>query len=302
MVLVWEDSDPGYRETWRQSIALEETLKTRDASGWSDVVETSSIGIPHGPYAPYRLVGIALMDLKQFDFPPAIDFWDGRERLTQNALSFAETDMRSQLLTKLKIPKSLPHLSILGSSGRGRPLLDIMRRIASNCKSNMMAVEAMKPLDSTFYCKYGFWSTTAAFYPIDESNMLMPMFHKFTAIEECPFLPAEAFEFNQFNESKATRPVINYAIIENANIILQFLSTFLWKTKNHDDAAESLRRITVRQMLSPSDASKLWRMRLHCLAYKTSEPVECATPITESWFKSRPLKPEVIAAIKKAVG
>jgi hypothetical protein len=298
MVLVWEDSDASYREKWRGRIAHDETLKTQDASGWSDVVEARNIDTPPGPYAPMRLVGIALMDLKSFEFPPAIDFWDGRERLTQNALSFQETDIRSQLLTKQKITKILPHLSILGSSGRGRCLLDIMRRIASNCNSNMMAVEAMKPLDSTFYCKFGFYSTTTAFYPLDESNMLMPMFHKFTSIEECPFLQPEAFEYTS---NKWPVPKIEYSVIENANILLQFLSTFLWKTKNHDDASESLRRIVVRQMLTPSDASKLWRMRLHCLAYKSSEPVDCATPIIESWFKSKPLKTEVIKAIRAAI-
>ena len=128
--------------------------------------------------------------------------------------------------------------------------------------------------------------------------MLMPMFHKFTVIEECPFLPPEALEFT---DQKWPVPKIPFESIENENILLQFLSTFLWKTKNHDDASESLRRIVVRQMLSPSEASKLWRMRLHCLSYKTSDHVDCALPMTEQWFKSKPLSKDIIAAVKGAI-
>jgi hypothetical protein len=238
-----------------------------------------------------------MMDLKQFAFPPSIDFWDGRERLTRDAVSLQDTDIRSELLKGTKISKTLPHLSILGSCGRGKALLDIMRRIASNSESKLMAIEAMKPLDTTFYNNFGFFTTTETFYPIDEANMLMPMFHKFTSIEECPFLPENAFA------DKPKWPVtpIDIVTVENANFVLTFLSTFLWKTKYHDEAAELLRRVVVRQKLNPFEASKLWRMRLHCLAYKSDKVDSVPAPIQDSWFQKKTLDAATIQAVRNAL-
>jgi hypothetical protein len=298
MVMVWEHSDSSYCEAWRRRIAEEETLKTQNSDGWSTVVETAEIGVPNGPYTQHKLIGVAMMDLKQFYFPPSIDFWDGRERLTRDAVSLQDTDIRSELLKGTKIEKTLPHLSILGSCGRGKALLDIMRRIASNSESKLMAIEALKPLDVFFYNKFGFYTTTETFYPIDESNALMPMFHKFTSIEECPFLEADAFAAGP----KWPVTPIDPDVIENANFVLKFLSTFLWKIKYNEEASELLRRVVVRQKLSPFEASKLWRMRLHCLAYKASDKVDSVpAPIQDSWFQKKTLDRETIKIVRMAL-
>jgi hypothetical protein len=299
MVMVWENIDKSnYCHEWRKRIAQDEMLQNQDMGGWAVEIKPEQIDVPYGPYVMQKLIGVSFMDMKTFFFPPAIDYWDGRERLTQNALSLQDSDIRSQLLSNNKVAKILPHLSILGSCGRGKNLLDIMRRLASNCGSNFMAIEALKPLDTTFYCNYGFYSTTPAFYPIDEANTLMPMFHKFSSIEDCPFVDKSVFskEFQKWPLSQ-----IDDTIINNANIVLKFLSTFLWKVKSHEYAAELLRRVVFRQNLKISDASKLWRMRLHCLSYKSGTAIESEVPpIKDSWFDTRhAISNDVIKCIRE---
>ena len=252
-----------------------------------------------------KLVGFAMMNAETFQLPEAIEAWDGKERLTSNAASLAETDMKGLMRRKTAFALPLAHLSVIGCSpfarrGLGSRLLRLQRAIAVSFgfPAGLMAIEAVKPLDTDYYALHGFQTTTPTFYPLSDTVSLVPMFTKLVAADAAPeplcyglaalASPAPVSSKDREAMHHALWPADheNIKFINEASKLLSAILNFMWFQKDHEKAAEYLRRITVRAGLEPVETAKLWSMRFHSMAYQKTA-IQSRVPLAadSAWFR-----------------
>lgn len=264
--------------------------RRRDAAAYADrvtLVHDASTG---------ALVAYAFMNMETFQIPEEVKHWSGEERLTSNAASLAGHHILTAF--KRKDPGTLPvaHLGALACSpfalkGLGARLITFQRAVALayGHESALLALEAMKPLDETYYPRHKFWTTTPAFYKSCTSlASLTPMFSKLQAIDSMPpavqaalvALAAPAEPLISAFQRDAARALLwpetapETTAIYQAGGTLAGVCQFLWKTKDADLAGELLRQIVVRSQLEATEATKLWSMRHYSLAYGKPVPPE----------------------------
>lgn len=246
-----------------------------------------------------KLVAFAYMNAETFALPDAILAWDGVERLTQNAACFEATTLRKDLKRKDQLPGiSIAHLGAIACSpfatkGLGSRLLELQRSIAKAMghASQMLAIEAIKPLDVDYYAAMGFKTTTPTFYPTAFCVSLVPMFSKLSntvAIDLSSLAHAVPITTKQREDSFCAlwpEGDARHAQYTDGHAMLTHVCNYMWQAKDTTLALESLRQIVVRANLTALEASKLWSMRYHSLSYQKPLPLE-RQPLTTSteWF------------------
>lgn len=220
--------------------------------------------------------------------PEDVKHWSGEEPLTCNAASLAGHDVKSAFRRKDFTGLPVAHLGALACSpfarkGLGARLITFQRAVALayGHESRFLALEAMKPLDETYYPKHKFQRTTQAFYRMSSTASLVPMFSRLTEADAMPAPLQTALEGLQrpaepyvtYEKREASRADLWAADApESLTIVdgqgtLTGIVTFLWYQRDDKRAAEILRQIVVRASLSPEESAKLWAMRYYALAY-----------------------------------
>jgi len=240
------------------------------------------------------------MNAETFALPDAILAWDGVERLTQNAACFEATSLRKDLKRKDQMPGiSIAHLGAIACSpfaakGLGSRLLELQRSVAKAMghASQMLAIEAIKPLDVDYYAAMGFKTTTPTFYPTAFCVSLVPMFSKLMKVVDIDLSSlkhAVPITTKQREDSFCAlwpEGDPRHKIYADGHAMLTHVCNYMWQAKDTAVAHESLRQIVVRANLTALEANKLWSMRFHSLSYQKPLPMERQPlAISADWFQ-----------------
>ena len=254
-----------------------------------------------------RLVAFAMMNAEAFELPPAVAAWNGKERLTSNACSLA--GVKGDLGKKSVASVPLAHLSLIGCSayarkGLGVRLMRFQRAMALSFgfAAGLFAIEAAKPLDTDWYSKLdpAFYTTTPKFYPVTDTVSLVPMFSKLQPSDSAgpaidallaglaPAVPIDTKTRETSHTDLWPAEDPRALVLDEAGKILRFLMNYMWQERDHEKAAELLRRLTVRAKLKPEETAKLWSMRFHSQAYHNTvamaSPARVPLKATAEWF------------------
>lgn len=228
--------------------------------------------------------------------PDSVFLWDGEESLTQNSSSMQGSDLRSKLRRKEFSNIEVAHIAAVGASatcarGLGRRVIafqDVLSA-AFNHKSKLIALEAIKPLNSELYPEMGFQNTTSSFYPIEDSAVLVPMFKKIgnpIISEQISSLKKPISIETSFRNAPRKCPIAAEKL-QSVAPLMHAVVSYLWSIKNDDEAKERLRQICVRAHFLRSHALKLWSMRRRCLSYNKKPHESSVLEFTDDWLRPK---------------
>lgn len=285
-------TDPAFRALTSPPFRL--LRRRRDAAGYADRVTLVHDAVTG------QLLAYAFMNLETFELPEEVIHWSGEERLTANAASLAGHNIMAAFKRKATGSVPVAHLAALACSpyalkGLGARLITFQRAVALayGHGSALLALEAMKPLDETYYPKHKFYSTTTAFYKSCTSTVsLTPMFSKVSSADAMPAALQTALAALEkpveplisATQRDATRAALwpdgatEHDGLFQGDGTLVGICSFLWHTKDHGRAAEILRQVIVRAALDSTESAKLWAMRHYALAYGKAVTPERAPP------------------------
>ena len=256
--------------------------------------------ITRDPIGTPKLIGFASINAEVFDLPMEVAAWDGKSKMTFKEITGSKGFHRAN--TKRDTP--LVHISCIicdeprgtpraqGQASLGQRLLDFQKILAitMNFDSRLVALEAVKPLDTLFYARQKFFTTTKTFYPVIYKETV-PMFHKLDL--NALFLRFATSKSSTWYETLSkmdapkliktmTRVATTYerpwpdmdprqAIFEDAFTIYHLIYNFLW-TKGLSDEQSMLRiRMFIRRaQFSEDQILRLWHMRRYTLSYDST--------------------------------
>lgn len=209
---------------------------------------------------PYDIIGFYLFKVESLNMPNFICDWDGIEHLSMKDKPKAKRSQQKVL-----------HLLALGCSakapkGLGALLMDSVKSLAYEWSVKYIFLDAMKPLNTTYYNFAGFVpvtpcflrsgsETTAGIVPmmfkvIDNYNPDVHLYLKSQAI-------TEPDENTPWNKSTCT---LGHERSASA------IANFLWTDMSDYDAEIMLMMIARRESYDMIEIKKLWRMRQICYA------------------------------------
>lgn len=242
------------------------------------------------------MLAFAFLNSEIFQLPDSVFLWDGEESLTQNSASMQGSDLRSKLRRKEFVDVEVAHIAAVGASatcarGLGRRVIafqDVLSA-AFGHRSKLIALEAIKPLNSELYPEMGFQNTTSSFYPVEDSATLVPMFKKIGDVVISETI-AQLKKPNSISTTFRVAPrecMIASEKMKFVNPLMSAVVFYLWSIRNDDEAKERLRQICVRAKFLREHALKLWSMRRRCLSYN-KKPHECQPlVISDDWLKPK---------------
>jgi hypothetical protein len=241
------------------------------------------------------LLAFAFLNVELVNIPDVSE-WSGTERLSYRATSLSGLRKKAKCVSSdgksHKVPTLVAHLGAIGCSpdstdALGSRLMTLQKALAFQMlpgPTRLLALEAIKPLDTDYYGRFGFQSSTPTFWSVSDHVSLVPMVYKLSSKDElsdlfsdwAPMAPACR------NNVEAVSGPWN-----SAAPIVKRVSDFLWRLRDPEEARACLRTLCRRLKLNSKECQKLWSMRHHSLMYgrEGSLPKDPLV-LGSDWFES----------------
>jgi len=265
------------------------------------------------------LLAFAFLNLETVAIPD-VSSWSGDERLSFWAPSLSGIRKRAKTSDapdgRQKAPRfptvvahlgaigCSPHSTVVDGEGLGSRLMKVQKALAYQMLAGpvrLLALEAIKPLDTLYYGRFGFQTSTPSFWSVSDPVSLVPMVHKLR--------PEDSVHLSDLHFHVA-EPVDRSSIVaedgpwSSVAPVVGRVSDFLWRHKDPESAANCLKLLCRRLGLTELECRKLWSMRFHSLMYAVKGSMRPKDPlvISEDWFqKSLTLDDAVVHALSKAL-
>ena len=232
---------------------------------------------------------------------PDLTAWSGVERLSYWALHLGpKAPKRTTRVTHLGAIAVSPH----GPKGLGSRLMAFQKGLAHALLPDepvkILALEAIRPLDTDYYNHFGFQTSTPTFWAVSDPVSLVPMVLKLGASDAIglPVMPLE-------------EPSVRIGLVPepgpwaSLTTVVRKVSEFLWHLKVDSEASAALLSLCKRLELTETEIHKLWSMRHHSLAYGAKAPrPKSVLDVGPHWFTKPPVAFDAAAlhALKHALG
>ena len=267
------------------------------------------------------LLAFAFLNVESVDIPD-VSSWSGQERLSFWAPSLSGLRKKSKggpgaagghgkSRACPRVSTTVAHLGAIACSPHstdalGSRLMRVQKWLAYQMLSGpvrLLALEAIKPLDTDYYGRFGFQTSTATFWSVSDPVSLVPMVYKLLDSDgacAAVYLGPPVVPVDRSKNVQEDGPWASAAPIASR------MSDFMWRCKDHDAAFECLRTLCKRLSLTDLECQKLWSMRHHSLMYGRPESMkEPKQPlhVPLEWFvkSSLSLDDATIHALSKAL-
>lgn len=209
---------------------------------------------------PFDIIGFFLFKVETLNMPCFISEWDGIEHLSMKDKSKAK-----------RSPEKVLHLLALGCSakapkGLGALLMDSVKSLAYDWKVKYIFLDAMKPLNTTYYNFAGFVPVTPCFLKSgsETTTGIVPMMFK---VGDNFNSDINAFlQTNGISEPDENTPWSKSTCTLGHERSAEAIANFLWTDRSDYDAEIKLSMISRRESYGIIEVKKLWRMRQICYA------------------------------------
>ena len=250
------------------------------------------------------LLAFAFLNVELVNVPD-LTAWSGVERLSYWALHLGpKAPKRSTRVAHLGAIAVSPH----GPKGLGARLMAVQKGLAMALLPaepvKILALEAIRPLDTVYYNHFGFQTSTPTFWTVSDPVSLVPMVFKLGPTDGLPGLPG-------LPDLPAVEPSVRIGLVPepgpwtSLTPVVNKVSEFLWHLKADMEASMALLSLCKRLDLSETEVLKLWSMRHHSLEYGSKAPrAKSALDVGPHWFTKPPVAFDSAAlyALKHALG
>ncbi len=210
---------------------------------------------------PFDIIGFYLFKVETLAMPDFVNSeWDGKTDLSMKGKTKAS-----------RSPEKVLHLLALGCSakapkGLGALLMDSVKSLAYDWKIKFVFLDAMKPLNTTYYNFAGFVTVTPCILKAgnEPTAGIVPMMYKtddnFNA------------DVHAFLEANCSAVPDDSTVWSKSTCTLghersaEAIANFLWTDRSDYDAENTLTMIARRENYDMIEIKKLWRMRQICYA------------------------------------